>query len=72
MSTALVSAPCELLTRQEAADYIRVKPQTLAVWATTHRYHLRLVKVGTKVYYRKSDLDAWLESRTVGGPAQAE
>ena len=70
MSTALLSSPSELLTRDEAAAYLGVKPQTLAVWHTTHRYHLPLVKVGSKVRYRKVDLDAWLESRTVGGPEE--
>ena len=64
MSTAILS---ELLSRQEAADYIRVRPQTLAVWKTTNRHKIPVVKVGSKVFYRKSDLDKWLESRTIGG-----
>ena len=34
----------------------RHEPQTLAVWHTTHRYHLPLIKVGTKVRYRRADL----------------
>ena len=67
MTTALLSSPSELLTREQAAEYIGVKPQTLAVWHTTHRYNLPLVKVGSKVRYRKVDLDKWLESRVVGG-----
>ncbi len=70
MSTALLSAPSELLTRDEAAAYIGVKPQTLAVWHTTKRYNIPLVKVGSKVRYRRADLDAWLESRTIGGVEQ--
>jgi excisionase family DNA binding protein len=53
-----------LLNRAEAADYVGVLPQTLAVWASTGRYELPFVKVGRKVYYRRADLDAWLESRT--------
>ena len=59
-----------LFTRLQAAAYLNVRPQTLAVWHTTHRYHLPLIKVGTLVRYRKSDLDKWLESRTVGGVEQ--
>jgi len=39
----------ELLNRNDAADYISVKPQTLSVWATTGRYSLPFVKVGRKV-----------------------
>ncbi len=56
----------ELLSRQEAAEYIGVKPQTLALWCSSGRYQLRVIKVGRLVRYRRSDLDAWLEARTVG------
>jgi excisionase family DNA binding protein len=55
----------ELLTRTEAADLLGVKPQTLAVWATHGRYGLPVVKVGRSVRYRRSDIEAWLERRTV-------
>ena len=67
MPTTLVSPPSELLTRQQAADYLGIKAQTLAVWATTHRHNLAFIKVGSVVRYRKSDLDAWLQSHVVGG-----
>ena len=60
----------ELLTREEAAAYLDVKPQTLAVWASAKRYGLRFVKVGRCVRYRKSDLDTWLSQRTVGTTAE--
>ena len=53
MSAAVQS---DLLTRDEAAAYLGVKAQTLAVWATTHRYHLPFIKVGNKVRYRLADL----------------
>lgn len=55
-----------LLNREEAAQYIGVQPQTLAVWATTGRYGLPMIKVGRSVRYRKTDLDQWLARRTVG------
>lgn len=65
MST--VSPPSSsLLTRREAAAFLGVKVQTLAVWATTRRYHLPMVKVGSLCRYRLSDLEAFLQSRTVG------
>ena len=67
MFTAIVSD--KLLTRAEAAAYLGIRPQTLAVWALTGRYGLRMVQVGRSVRYRKSDLDEWLERRTVGGEA---
>ena len=55
----------ELLNRKEAAEYLTCKPQTLAVWASTHRYHLPFVRVGRLVRYRRTDLDRFLESRVV-------
>jgi excisionase family DNA binding protein len=53
-----------LLTRDQAAEFLGVRAQTLAVWSTTGRYSLPLVRVGRSVRYRTSDLVAWLESRT--------
>ncbi len=57
----------ELMTRQQAAEYLGVKVQTLAVWKCTGRYSLPFVKVGSKTRYRKSDLDKFIERRTDGG-----
>lgn len=54
----------QLLTRDEAAEYLGVKSNTLAIWHTTGRYGLPLVKVGRAVRYRLADLEAFLERRT--------
>jgi len=68
MATATLPAPSDpLLTRDQAAEYLGVKPQTLSVWACCQRYNLPVIKVGRLCKYRKSDLDAWIERRTVGG-----
>lgn len=48
-----------------AAAYLGIKESTLAVWRCTKRYPLPFVKVGRLVYYSKTALDAFLESRTV-------
>jgi len=56
----------ELLTREQAAAYLGVRPQTLAVWASTGRYNLPMVRVGRSVRYRVADLEKWLSARTVG------
>jgi excisionase family DNA binding protein len=53
-----------LLTPPEAAAYIGVTENTLSVWRCTGRYKIPFIKVGRLVRYRRSDLDAWLESRT--------
>lgn len=57
----------QLRSRAEAAQYLGVAPQTLAVWACTKRYYLPLVKIGRHVKYRQSDLDAFIERNTYGG-----
>ncbi len=59
----------DLLTREEAAKYIRVSVASLAAWASSNRYGLPFVKCGRLVRYRQSDLDRWLEARTHGSEA---
>lgn len=49
-----------LLTRREAAAYLGVAEQTLAVWKCTGRRSLPFVKIGRLVRYRKADLDAFI------------
>ncbi|TAM27231.1 MAG: DNA-binding protein [Candidimonas sp.] len=56
----------DFFTRPQAAAYLGIKPQTLAVWNSTKRYELPYVKVGRLVKYRKADLDAFIQKRTVG------
>ncbi|MCL1825451.1 MAG: helix-turn-helix domain-containing protein [Betaproteobacteria bacterium] len=53
----------ELLTPTQAAQVLNVTEGTLAIWRCEKRYHLPFVKVGRKVFYRKSDLIDWLDSR---------
>jgi len=55
----------KLLTREQAAEYLGLKPQTLSTWAVTGRYGLPYLKIGKLVRYRLADLDAFLERRTV-------
>ena len=49
-----------LMSRKEAANYIGFKAGTLAVWDCTGRFDLKPVKLGNRVRYRKSVLDAFL------------
>lgn len=53
-------ASSTLLTRREAAAYLGVAEQTLAVWKCTGRRFLPFVKIGRLVRYRKADLDAFI------------
>lgn len=54
-----------LYSRKEAARYLGVAPQTLAAWTCLGRYDLPYAKIGRRVYYRKSDLDAFAERHVV-------
>jgi len=53
-----------LFTPPEAAAYIGITENTLSVWRCVGRYAIPFIKVGRLVRYRRSDLEAWLESRT--------
>jgi excisionase family DNA binding protein len=70
--TMATAAPptSDLLTAEEAAAYLGVRPQTLAVWRLNRRYPLPFIKVGSKVRYRRSDLERFLEERTIGASAE--
>lgn len=54
-----------LLSREEAAQYLGFSSKTLAVWASTGRYGLPMVKIGRLVKYRKSALDEFINRYSV-------
>ncbi len=56
----------ELMSRIDAAAYLGIKPQTLAVWSCNRRYGIPMIKIGRLAKYRRSDLDAFIAARTVG------
>jgi hypothetical protein len=59
-----------LFTREQAAAYLGIKAQTLAVWACTRRYNLPIVRIGHGIIrYRKSDLDAFIDAHAEAAPA---
>lgn len=53
----------DLLTAVEAAAFLDLTPNTLAVFRCTGRHALPFLKIGGNVRYRRSDLEAWMESR---------
>lgn len=55
----------KLLTPVEAAGILGLDVDTLNTWRTTKRYKLPYVKAGRLVRYRLSDLNQFIESRTV-------
>ena len=58
-----------LVSSTEAAQMLGISPRTLANWRVQGRgpAYVRLGKSRSPILYRVSDIDAWLESRLVGG-----
>lgn len=52
-----------LLTREEAASFLRVQPCTLAAWSTKGSGP-KVTRLGTRVLYRKSSLEEFAEAHT--------
>ena len=65
-NSATARIQSELLTRKEAAAYLGVTPETLAVWHCTKRYPIPVIKIGRLCKYKRSDLDAFIANRTIG------
>lgn len=57
-----------LLSRREAAEFLGVKEVTLAIWKTTKRYNLPVVKVGRLAKYRYGDLLEFVGRQTINKP----
>ena len=51
----------EILTLEEVAQYLRLKPQTIYKWAQERR--IPAVKLGKEWRFRKSILDRWLNEQ---------
>ena len=61
-----------LLSRKEAAEFLGVKEITLAVWQSTRRYNVPVVKVGRLVRYRFGDLLEFVQKRTINPSTKEE
>lgn len=63
-----MTAPSVLLNEKEAALLLGLKnPRTLSNWRHEKRYPLRFVKIGSHIRYRRTDIEAFLASRTATG-----
>ena len=62
----------ELLPPDQAAALLGVAAGTLEVWRCTRRYALPYVKMGRLVRYRRADLIAFIDSRTVRARVKEE
>lgn len=50
----------ERMTRPSAADYLGVSLEFLESNVVTKRHKIPYIKVGSRVFYLKSDLDSWI------------
>jgi excisionase family DNA binding protein len=63
-------SPSQLLTTDQAADMLGVRPNTLEQWRCAGKWGLRYVKMGRLIRYRLKDLEAWLDAHCVGAQEQ--
>ena len=64
MSTQTAAIEDRLMTEQEAADYLRIKPRQLYNWRFTG--HISFIRVGRALRFRKSAIDSALARQTRG------
>ena len=54
----------DILTLEEVAEYLRLKPQTIYKWAQEKR--IPAVKLGKEWRFRRSVIDRWLDEQMLG------
>ena len=55
----------EILTLEEVASYLRLKPQTIYKWAQGKR--IPAAKLGKEWRFRRSIIDRWLDDQILAG-----
>ena len=60
----------EILTIEELAGYLRLKPQTIYKWAQGNR--IPAAKLGKEWRFRKSIIDRWLDEQMLAGNPEFE
>jgi hypothetical protein len=64
-----VAPAASLLSPGDVAREYGIPETTQAVWRCTNRYDFRglVIKLGASVRYKRTDLEAWIETRRVSG-----
>ncbi|MBB4667427.1 excisionase family DNA binding protein [Microbacterium marinum] len=62
MSENNTASSRRLLTQTELAEYLQVPVRTIEDWRTRD-YGPKFLRVGRRVRYRESDVDAWLDAQ---------
>lgn len=61
------SAKDQLLNTAQAAELLGLSETTLSTWRSNRRAEVPYLKIGGRVRYKRSDLEAWVKSRRHGG-----
>ena len=69
--TKVIESPQDILTSDQAAEYLGIRRQTLEVWRCTRRVNIPYHKIGRCVRYRRADLDRYLDAHRVGGDSES-
>jgi excisionase family DNA binding protein len=65
-----MTAQSNLLTINEAAALLRLKPSTLRMWV--HKRRIPFVRLGSRIFFRRADIDAEIERGLVPAAAPQE
>lgn len=65
-----ISKSSDLLSRRQAAAYLGLQEQTLAIWASNKRYNLPFCKIGSLAKYKLGDLDRFIQESVNNGSNQ--
>jgi len=65
----LATKTASRLTRDQAAEFLGLKPGTLATDATTRQLNIPFYKIGRKVFYELPALMAWEQQHRSGKAA---
>lgn len=52
-----------LMTDAQTATYLGLSPRTLVNWRARKKGPRPALRIGRAVYYRRADVDAWLEEQ---------
>ena len=66
-----VTTASELLNPTDCAQLLGLRDQTLAVWRL-RGFGPRFIKVGSRIKYRRSDVEIFLDQRTVASSGEAQ
>jgi excisionase family DNA binding protein len=56
--------PCPTVSAKEAAEFLGMKEQTLAVWRSSRRHPLPFIRIGRRIRYRITELETFLTQNT--------